>query len=373
MAKLYDKETQSIANVVSDVLEGKTKEEGYGKKKIKSGYGEDVKYPHDMYHPETGAKVVAKTEKDHEELSKKGYTHEKPVKEGPEEPRAQGEKEFKKKHVIKKSGENPDGTVTKEDTKASKSLKTHKIEKEPSNSKEVKEATLKVSAFTGKTDDGKQKGDGPDNAKKSLRSRVKIISKGESQYGGHNVIITGSEEDLIAYAKANLGADPDSKTLADVQRDVAESVKEEKRELTDEQKYKEFFASALKKYGVESPAELDKEKRKEFFNYVDKNYKATNEDVNEVLGTVKKVAKRAVNKVTGKSSKLRQDIKDLKLKIDDQKKKLERTRAKWKAAQDSGSDEAEDFHGGREMTQTQELEKMQDRMKELVKKLQGEG
>jgi len=194
MAKLHDKETQSIANVVSDVLEGKTKEEGYGKKKIKSGYGEEVKYPHDMFHPETGAKVVAKNEKDHEELSKKGYTHEKPVKEGPEEPRAQGEKEFKKKHVIKKSGENPDGTVTKEDTKASKSLKTHKVEKEPSNSKEVKET---------------------------------------------------------------------------------------KRELTDEQKYKEFFASALKKYGVESPAELDKEKRKEFFNYVDKNYKATNENVNE--------------------------------------------------------------------------------------------
>lgn len=196
MAKLHDKETQSIANVVSDVLEGKTKEEGYGKKKIKSGYGEEVKYPHDMFHPETGAKVVAKSEKDHEELSKKGYTHEKPVKEGPEEPRAQGEKEFKKKHVIKKSGENPDGTVTKEDTKASKSLKTHKVEKEPSNSKEVKET---------------------------------------------------------------------------------------KRELTDEQKYKEFFASALKKYGVESPQELDKEKRKEFFNYVDKNYKATNEDVNEGL------------------------------------------------------------------------------------------
>lgn len=286
MAKLNDKETQSIANVVSDVLEGRTKEEGYGKKKIKSGYGEEVKYPHDMYHPETGAKVVAKSEKDHEELSKKGYTHKPPVKEGPEEPRAQGEKEFKKKHVIKKSGENPDGTVTKEDTKASKSLKTHKVEKEPSNSKEVKET---------------------------------------------------------------------------------------KRELTDEQKYKEFFASALKKYGVESPAELDKEKRKEFFNYVDKNYKATNEDVNEVLGAVKKVAKKAVNTVTGKSAKLRQDIKDLKSKIDDHKKKLERTREKWKAAQDSGNDEAEDFHGGREMTQTQELEKLEDRMKELVKKLRGEG
>jgi len=183
--KFNDAETQSIANAVSDVLEGKVKKEGYGKKKIKSGYGEEAKYPHDMFHPETGAKVVANNEKDHEELSKKGYTHEKPVKESPEEPRAKGEKEFKDKHVVKKSGENPDGTVTKEDSK---------------------------------------------------------------------------------------------------------------RQLTDEQKYKEFFASALKKYGVESPQELDKEKRKEFFNYVDKNYKATNENV------IRKAAqgvKRGIDKVAG--------------------------------------------------------------------------
>ena len=77
--KLKDNTTLSIADTVSDVLEGKVKEEG--------------KYPHDMFHPETGEKVVAKTEKDHEELSKKGYTHEKPKMESPEEPRAKGEKE----------------------------------------------------------------------------------------------------------------------------------------------------------------------------------------------------------------------------------------------------------------------------------------
>ena len=63
--------------------------------------------------------------------------------------------------------------------------------------------------------------------------------------------------------------------------------KEEKEVLSDEDKYKEFFAKALKKFGAESPAELDKEKRKEFFNYVDKNYKAKSEDVQEDVRDMK--------------------------------------------------------------------------------------
>ena len=33
-------------------------------------------------------------------------------------------------------------------------------------------------------------------------------------------------------------------------------------------------SSQLKKFGVKSPAELDKDKKKDFFNYVDKNYDA---------------------------------------------------------------------------------------------------
>jgi len=41
--------------------------------------------------------------------------------------------------------------------------------------------------------------------------------------------------------------------------------------------YEAFFKSALKKFGVNSPEELDDEKKKDLFNYVDKNYKADNE------------------------------------------------------------------------------------------------
>ena len=46
--------------------------------------------------------------------------------------------------------------------------------------------------------------------------------------------------------------------------------------------YQEFFQKALKKFGVESPAELDDEKKKEFFNYVDANWKGDNEKAKDL-------------------------------------------------------------------------------------------
>ncbi len=41
--------------------------------------------------------------------------------------------------------------------------------------------------------------------------------------------------------------------------------------------YKEFFKSTLTKYGVNSPKELEGEKRKEFFNAIDKGWKGKKE------------------------------------------------------------------------------------------------
>lgn len=45
-------------------------------------------------------------------------------------------------------------------------------------------------------------------------------------------------------------------------------------------KYEKFFNAALKKFKIDSPADLktDKEK-KEFFDYVDNNYSAKNEQI----------------------------------------------------------------------------------------------
>ena len=41
--------------------------------------------------------------------------------------------------------------------------------------------------------------------------------------------------------------------------------------------YDVFFQAAMKKFGISSPDELEDDKKKAFFNYVDKNYKADNE------------------------------------------------------------------------------------------------
>ena len=38
------------------------------------------------------------------------------------------------------------------------------------------------------------------------------------------------------------------------------------------EEYQKFFNAALKKFGAKSPAEMDDEKKKKFFNYIDKNW-----------------------------------------------------------------------------------------------------
>ena len=41
--------------------------------------------------------------------------------------------------------------------------------------------------------------------------------------------------------------------------------------------YQKFFNAALKKYNVSSPDELEDDKKKDFFNYIDKNWQGDNE------------------------------------------------------------------------------------------------
>ena len=43
--------------------------------------------------------------------------------------------------------------------------------------------------------------------------------------------------------------------------------------------YQKFFKSVLDKFEVKSPNELSEEKKKEFFDYIDKNYKSENESI----------------------------------------------------------------------------------------------
>ena len=56
------------------------------------------------------------------------------------------------------------------------------------------------------------------------------------------------------------------------------------QEITNEEKdYDAFFQKAMKKFGISSPADLKTdEKKKEFFNYIDKNFKADKEEDEEM-------------------------------------------------------------------------------------------
>jgi hypothetical protein len=383
--KLKDDATLSIAAAVSDVLEGKVKEEG--------------KYPHDMFHPETGEKKVAKDEAEHKALADKGYTHDKPEVEEVAEPKAKGEKDFKSKHTVKKSGAKEDGSVVKEALTAIKLLEEVLVEaldkrKEEKLGKDIQKAIDKLSKLTDKMPEelegeegydeivaamngleygiryypdalkayfknnesveeatitldeaklkagkGKAKvdidhtGDGIQGAEKQFKLKFKKHSKGYDVSGEKKNIVaflqskdydmdsddieelfpelleakskfqkpqvkkavaialkmggnmSGAIKKIDQIAKG-LSDDPEveaalklaNESVTEEVLDEAHAMNEAKSKMQeDKERYQKFFKSALKKFGVTSPGELEGEKKKEFFNYVDKNYEADNE------------------------------------------------------------------------------------------------
>ncbi len=72
---------------------------------------------------------------------------------------------------------------------------------------------------------------------------------------------------------------------------------EEKSPLQKE--YSEFFNSVLNKFGVESPAELDNEKKKEFFNYIEKNWTKDETNEGKDIHTTRVRLNRIAKNITG--------------------------------------------------------------------------
>ena len=65
----------------------------------------------------------------------------------------------------------------------------------------------------------------------------------------------------------------------------------------DKEAYQKFFNAALKKFGVSSPDELEGDKKKEFFDYVDKNWKGDHEEVDIRLDGRKKNFREKMRKL----------------------------------------------------------------------------
>ena len=294
--KINDKETLSIAAAVSDVLEGK---------KVKK---EEAKYPHDMWSPD-GEKAVAKDEAEHKALAKKGYSHDKPEVDEVAEPVAKGEKDFKAKHKVKKSGEKEDGTVVKE-KKTNEVLGFDKDNKHDGDGddekkdvkKEGNKFTMALNAARKNGDDefvvaGKkykvEDYDEDEDDKEEVEERSMTPMK--DKFGPDKNLVkkavalalkmsgnmTGATKKI---EKMQKGLSKDKEVAAALQlanEEVSESVLDEAKQMNAQEdkkaKYRAFFDKALKKFGVESPAELKGDKKKEFFDYVDANYEAENE------------------------------------------------------------------------------------------------
>ena len=244
--KFNDDITLSIADTVKDVLEGKAT--------VKK---EEVKYPHMMYDPKTGEGVEVKDKAEHDKYSKMGWGHEKPKNlDEVEEPNVpskdanmgskKGEAEFKKLHKGKKVGEKEDGTVVKEYT----------------INVPLNEETIDVDYI------------GDKDLSKKLEKKFKVKIK---DTGSTTADITGTKANLIKLLKSDAYLMDDDE-INDVFPELKEG-KEVDEESEKQAAYKKVFNAGLKKFGVNGIGELDDEKKKEFFNWVDKNYEAKAEEL----------------------------------------------------------------------------------------------
>ena len=199
------------------------------------------------------------------------------------DPKAKGEKDFKDKHDIKKSGEKEDGTVTKEATIS--------IDEAKKPGKGKSKADID---WIGNSSDVK-------DAEKKHKVKIKSTGKGMADVSGEkkNIIamlsdpeIYGMDDDDIEELFPELYESKqvqDALQLANESFDMNTAIEEASKELgyTDveegeelsakQKKYQNFFKKALAKFGAKSPQDLDKEKRAEFFDYIDKNYEADDE------------------------------------------------------------------------------------------------
>jgi len=365
--KISDKETLSIATAVSDVLEGKSKVQKMDPKKHVSKDKESGAF---CVYNSAGKKV--KEFESNEEAEKYAIDNHDDLMKEVAEPEAKGEKEFKAKHKIKKSGEKEDGTVVKEVLGVDEKYRDPKLPPIPRTDHQLQIAIdiVKNRHKGMKSTRGHQS---PEEAEKKLRTKYKYTDKmiaklkEEDKLDEAGMANEGKKFDKAydAWHKSTVqltralekdagnksGVSKFKKALQDIENaidasDLEESVEEAKSKFSkallkkatdtalkmsgnmtgavkeiekmkkglskdkevaaalqlaneevseailvaaheinetktkvqeDKKRYQKFFNSALKKFGVNSPAELKGDKKKEFFDYVDKNYEADKE------------------------------------------------------------------------------------------------
>ena len=148
-----------------------------------------------------------------------------------------------------------------------------------------------------------------------------------------------------------------NKVMKEVQKKLKEKGSEEvAEEEGDKEDYMKFFAGKLKKYGVKSPSELDDEKKKKFFNEIEKDWTHDSKEEVEVEKKEEDLGKRVNARMEAEDEE-----EDEKPYTDDQDTPLE-----------DEEDEDEDPVGDSDVVQggepsEEELEKLADLVVQKIK------
>ena len=119
--------------------------------------------------------------------------------------------------------------------------------------------------------------------------------------------------------------------------DVIKSVVIGEAQSGDKEAYQKFFKATMKKFGIKSPGELSGDKEKEFYDYIDKNWKGDNEKA------------ESAEDGAGDHAEVGKSGKKMKIKVDPE------------------IEEAKSFFNEKEMTDAQ-MKKREEIVKELKKK-----
>ena len=99
-----------------------------------------------------------------------------------------------------------------------------------------------------------------------------------------------------------------AKVMREVQKKLKEKGSEEvAEEEGDKEDYMKFFAGKLKKYGVKSPAELDDEKKKKFFNEIEKDWTHDSKEEVEVEKKEENLGKRVKARMKAEAEDEKED------------------------------------------------------------------
>ena len=99
-----------------------------------------------------------------------------------------------------------------------------------------------------------------------------------------------------------------NKVMKEVQKKLKEKGSEEvAEEEGDKEDYMKFFAGKLKKYGVKSPSELDDEKKKKFFNEIEKDWTHDSKEEVEVEKKEENLGKRVKARMKAEAEDEKED------------------------------------------------------------------